>query len=106
MNTLMPCGLEDDRIRFEPDAEEDEDILTPMENRLKWICEMWSVALEADTSEEWQEVLTAIYGAKQTLIYGGWDRVGDKNAMDDLRRIAFENQIDCIQRGKYEGATA
>jgi len=105
MNTI-PCGLEDDRCRFEPDGPEDTDPRTDSEKRIEWICEEWQGAMVDDCYETWRDVRMMCYGAIQALNQCR----GSKTAMDDYRTfsvlgdIAFKNSSDCIQAGKYEGA--
>jgi hypothetical protein len=103
MNNLMPCITDSDEFRFEPDGPEDESPLTDMEKRIEWICDDWADALEIDTYDEWNSVRMSIHGAIQTLIYCP-GRAQDESAMRDLRAVAFENGMDCIKRGKFEGA--
>lgn len=93
----MPCGLEDDRIRFEPDAEEDSDPRTDLEKRLSWLCDEWKEALEYDDYEHWHDMRVMIYGATQALIRCS-DRFDDHEALRALSNIAFLNSLDCIRR--------
>ena len=84
---------------------EDEYLLTDVEKRISWICSDWSDAINNDSHDEWHSVRMSIYGAVQTLVYCK-DRDDDRRALSDLGEIAFENSMDCIQRGKYEGTAA
>ena len=100
----MLCGLQDDdRNRFEPDGPEDESPLTLVEKRIQWICDDWADALKNDNFDEWYAVRMALYGAKQAVNHCR-DRRDDWKAFDELSDIAFKNGLDCINRGKYEGA--
>lgn len=109
MNSLMPCGLDDPRIRFEPDlidADEDTDPRTDMEKRLEWLCDEWAYAQEADTLDEWRDVRMAIHGAYLALTFcSADDRSADRVALDNLSALAYQHSIDCISAGRYEGAT-
>ena len=92
----MPCGLEDDRVRFEPEAE-DEDPRTDMEKRISWICDDWHDALINDTYEDWRDLRMMTYGAYQSLIHCK-DRFDDLEALRELGNIAFARGIDRIGR--------
>jgi hypothetical protein len=105
MNNLMPCITDSDEWRFEPDGLEDESPMTEVEKRIQWIRDDWVDALENDNYDEWRDVRMAIHGAYQTLIHCK-DRHDDSKALTELSEIAFKNGLDCIQRGRYEGATA
>lgn len=87
MNT-MPCGLEDDRVRFEPD-EEDADPRTDVEKRLSWICDEWAGVLNNDHYDDWHDLRMMIYGASQALIHCR-DRFEDYSALRELGNFAFE----------------
>lgn len=104
MNQRMPCGLDDERIRFEPD-EPDDDPRSHVEKRLEWICEQWADALIDDTYETWRDVRMMIYGATQALIHCR-DRHQDIEELGHLSSMAFENSISCIQKGKYDDDSA
>lgn len=103
MNDRMPCGLEDDRIRFEPDEPEEESPMTDMEKRISWLCDDWAEALRDDTYDTWRDVRMMIYGATQSLV-DCKGRFDDIRALHDLGNIAFDNGLECIRAGKYEGA--
>lgn len=60
---------------------------------------------ECDTFDEWNSVRLQLAGACQALIFCR-DRGEDWRALNEARGLAFENGIDCIKAGKYEGATA
>lgn len=96
MNQRMPCGLDDERIRFEPD-EPDDDPRNHVEKRLAWLCEQWADALIDDTYDAWRDVRMMIYGATQSLIQCR-DRHRDIEALGHLGSMAFENSISCLQR--------
>lgn len=106
MNQML-CGYRDDPRQWaepEPVEEEDDDPRTEPEKRISWLCSDWSDALTDDTYDEWNGVRLAIYGASQMLVHvNGMHR--ESAMLLDLSRIAFENGLDCIRRGKYEGAT-
>lgn len=106
MNQML-CGYrDDDRLWDEAEAiDEDEDILTPLEKRLEWICDEWKEAREADTYDAWYSVRMMLYGAAQALNYCR-DRYEDRMAVSLLSNVAFEYSLTCIQEGKYEGAPA
>lgn len=101
MNNLMPCGLEDDRIRFEDD--EDESPLTIAEQQIEWLCDDWQDALKDETYETWHDIRMVLYGATQML-----NQIGRnyelRTMISDLERMAFENSIEQIRLGNYEGA--
>ena len=103
MSHPIPCGLEDDRCRLEPETDEPESPLTLVEKEISWVCDSWREALEIDTAEEWGTVRHELFGARQALIHcpGHWDAY---RALDDLASIAFENTIACIRAGRFEGA--
>jgi len=101
MNT-MPCGLEDDRIRFEPE-EEDTDPRTDVEKRLSWICDEWADAATNDRHEEWRDLNMMLHGALQALNHCR-DRHEDRMAIMAINALAYQNSTDCIMDGKYEGA--
>ena len=99
MNSTMPCGLDDPRIRFELE-EEDTDPRSLLERRLSWICDSWADAMEIDTSEAWADVRAEIYGATQALNYCT-GRFEDSNALDTMRSVCMEHSIRCIKEGRY-----
>jgi hypothetical protein len=103
MTDRMPCGLEDDRVRFEPDSDEPVEVMTPMERRIHWVCDSWADALAIDTADEWQDMRRELFGAVQTLVYDS-NRNEDRAAIMELQQIAFERTIECIREGKYAGA--
>lgn len=107
MNNSMPCGLDDERIRFEPDlidVDEAEDPRTDLEKRFDWICGEWKDAQEIDTLEEWSSVRYALYGASQALVSCS-NRYDDIRALDTLRGLCVEYSSACIRDGRYEGAS-
>lgn len=108
MNTLMPCGLDDDRCRLEPDGPEDTDPRTDAEKRIEWICEEWQSVLDKgddDTYEDWRDIRMMAYGAKQALNQNnGFTARQDYLLFDIVGDLAFLNGVNCIQNGKYEGA--
>jgi hypothetical protein len=105
MNAI-PCFRDSQENRFpEGDDIEDESPLSLLEQEIEWICDSWADALEIDTAEEWASVRSEIYGAKQAL--NRCIGVGHSNArvaFGDLGGIVFELELDCIARGRYEGA--
>lgn len=107
MQNTMPCGLDDSRIRFEPDAEEDDnDPRTPMEKRLEWLFDDWADAHANNTFDEWHSVSMAIHGAFQALIWCHQeDRHEDRATLMMLGDVAFQNSLACISEDRYEGAT-
>lgn len=105
-NNLMPCGLEDDRIRFPPDAPEDDDPRSDAEKRLEWLCDEWADAQADDHYDTWRDVRMMVHGAIQALNYCKADaRHDDRMALMAAGSLAFEYSLDCIQQGKYEGAS-
>lgn len=102
MSNLMPCGLDDPNLRFEADGEEE--VLSEAEKRISWIFSEWQEALENDDLETWRDIRMMTYGAKQTFVRVS-NRYDDYALMDSLNDLAFEHSLDCIRRGKYEGAT-
>lgn len=103
MNDML-CGyLDDPRQWDEPEAIEEEDPLTDAEKRLEWICSDWADAIECDTADEWDRVRMALYGATQAFTTCRFSRQEEQMARD-LADIAFDRQIDCIRRFRYEGA--
>ncbi len=106
MNTnLMPCGLDDERIRFEPEEPESEDPRTDAEKRLEWLCDEWKDAQADDHYDSWRDVRMMIFGATQALNHCKADpRHDDRMALITLGGLAFEYSLVCIQQGKYEGA--
>lgn len=105
MNNLMPCGLDDPRIRFEPDEPEDDDPRTDMEKRLDWLCDEWATAITDDTYDTWRDVRMMIFGASMGLVHCR-DKFDDRMALSTLGSVSFEYGLACIQQGKYEGAPA
>ena len=103
MNNLMPCITDSDEHRFPADAPKDESPLSDMENRLEWVCEVWADAIANDTHEEWRDLRMMIHGALLALNYCK-DRHEDRMALMELGSLIFEYCLDCIDRGRYEGA--
>ena len=109
MNNPIPCFTDSDENRFQSDPlhdatlDDDFPVKTEMEKRISWICSDWGDALVNDRHDDWYAVRMEIYGACQTLIYSP-GRSEDYRAMNDLGNIAFKNGLDCLSRGKYEGA--
>lgn len=107
MNSLIPCGLDDPRIRFEPDLidiDELEDPRNDMEKRLEWLCDEWAGAQDDDTLESWRDVRMAIHGASLALIYcSADDRLEDRMALMEMSALAFQHSQDCISAGRFEG---
>lgn len=100
----MPCGLDDPRIRFEPDEEfEEEPLLTQMEERISWLCDEWATAHAINDAESWRDIRNMLYGASMALI-GCIDRYDDRSAIFDLGKLAFEREVQCIAENRYEGA--
>ena len=102
MNSTMPCGLDDPRIRFESE-EEDTDPRSLLERRLSWICDEWADAATNDRHEEWRDLNMMLHGALQALNYCT-DRHEDRMAIMALNALAYQHSSDCITAGKYEGA--
>lgn len=103
MNNLMPCGLEDDRVRYEVDEDEEENLLTIPEQQIKWLCDDWQDALKDGSYETWHDIRMVLYGASQTLNQIGLN-YELRTMISDLERMAFENSIEQIKLGNYEGA--
>lgn len=91
----------DPRQWDEPEAIEEEGLLTDMEKRLSWICDSWADAMEIDTCEAWADVRSEIYGATQALNYCT-GRFDDCKALDTMRSVCMEHSIRCIQAGRYD----
>ena len=105
MTARIPCGLEDDRIRYEPDEPEEESPLTPVEQRLSWLCEEWQAAVAEDYYDTWRDIRMMVHGALQALNWCKADnRHEDRMALMQLGSVAFEHSLDCIASNKYEGA--
>ena len=100
MSNLMPCGLDDPDLRFEPD-EPDTDPRTDMEKRLSWICSDWNEAIEIDMADAWRDLRMSLYGATQTINCSP-DRYWDGVQIRHLAEIAQWRTLDCISRGRYE----
>ncbi len=101
MNNLMPCGLDDPRIRFEPEpVEEESDPRTDMEKRLSWICDEWADAATNDRHEEWRDLNMMLHGALQGLNHCP-DRHYDRMAIMEISKLAYQHSTDCIQAGRY-----
>lgn len=103
MNNRMPCGLDDDRIRFAPDVEDD-DPRTDTEKRLMWIEDEWASARHEDTYESWNDVRLMAFGAVQALINAECRNVPEIAQLREIGDFAFENSMTCIKEGRYEGA--
>ena len=101
MSNLMPCGLDDPDLRFEPDGEEE--VLSEAEKRISWIFSEWQEAITNDDVETWRDIRMMTFGAKQSLVRAT-GRYDDYKLLDALNDVAFEHSLDCIRRGKYEGA--
>lgn len=102
-DSRIPCGLEDDRIRFDADEPEADDPRTETEKRLEWICDEWKFAQEEDIYDTWRDVRMMIVGARQALNHCN-DRYDDRMDLLDLMGIAFGYSLACILAGRYEGA--
>lgn len=103
MNNLMPCGLEDDRVRYEPEDDEPESMLTDVEQEIEWLCDDWQQALADDTYDTWRDVRMMVYGATQMLNQVG-RHYETRAALNYLGTLAFDNGLVCLKAGKYEGA--
>ena len=98
--TPMPCGLEDDRIRFDPEEPESDDPRTDMEKRLEWLCEEWKECQVDDHYDSWRDMKMAMHGAWQALNHCR-DRHEDRVALETLGLLAFQYSMDCIDEGKF-----
>ena len=109
MNRML-CGyLDDPRQWDEPEAIEEEGLLTDAEQRIEWLFDSWADAVACDTYDEWHTVKSEIYGATQTLNAIGSLALRGVDPREELRLlggVAFENSLVCIREGKYEGAPA
>lgn len=103
MNTML-CGYRDDRRLWDEPEEVEEDPLTEAEKRIEWICDAWADALLIDTYEEWHDVQIMAYGATQMCTYASGMHK-EREMLREIGRLAFANSRDCIQAGRYEGAT-
>jgi len=107
MNNRMPCITDSDEFRYPEEAAEKESPLTLVEQQIEWLCDDWKDALINDSFDEWYAMRMQIYGAKQMLINSAGPFHFDVYmALADLGDIAFENGLQCIREGKYEGAPA
>jgi len=102
MNNLMPCGLDDPRIRYEPEEVEVEDPRSLMEIRIEWLCEEWQSAIKDDTYESWRDLRMMVYGATQALNYCR-DRHDDRMALMVLSSVSFEHSLACLAADKGSG---
>ena len=100
----MPDITDDSRLWDQADEiDEDEEIRTPMEVRLSWICDNWKDAITDNTYDQWRDLRMMVYGASQTLVYCN-DRYEDRKMLSLLGQIAFENSLDCIRNSVQEAA--
>lgn len=107
MNNIMPCITDSDEFRYSEEAAEKESPLTLVEQQIEWLCDDWKDALVNDSFDEWYAMQMQIYGAKQMLVNCAGRFNSDVcRVLDDLGNIAFENGLECIREGKYEGAPA
>lgn len=98
----IPCGLDDPRIRFEPDAEEEESLLTKDEQRFEWLFDEWQQAIHDGTYDAWRDVRMMVYGAKQVINQShAFEAIQILHTLDG---VAFGLGMDQIKAGNYEGA--
>ena len=105
MTYAMPCITDSDEFRYSEEAAEKESPLTLVEQQIEWLCDDWHGALEEDSYEAWHSVRMEIYGATQMLNQIG-THYDTRRALDELGWIAFENSLESIRAGNYEGAPA
>lgn len=106
MNDLMPCWTDSEELnRFPAEEVEEESPLSLMEARIQWVCDSWHDAMINNTYDEWANVRSELYGARQALIWADY-RMDDLKALMLLGDIAHMHSRDCIKAGRYEGAPA
>lgn len=100
----MLCGYKDDPRQWDqPEDEAEESPLTITEQRIEWLCDDWKLAIEEDTYEAWNDMRLTIYGAVQMINdVPGWHQ--ERDDLNTLSRMAFENSIEAIAAGNYQEA--
>jgi hypothetical protein len=84
----IPCGLDDCRVRYEPDVQnEDVLTLTVEEQSLVWVLALWAEC--EDSIDGWYDMQMILLGAKLAAVY----KSPQYNNLEFLGRIAMRRLV-------------